>query len=172
MKTANFLSRRFTNGFTVVELIIGVGIVAILSAIAIPGYLEARNYGLRSAYLNELRTHGDAFVQYASEFNSLPDTAVNSIPANMENFMPKNSTWTVGPDIGGYWAWLNMATLGNANLGGWSDYRGWIVTVSMPVSAQQIAKLDQTFDDGNGNTGILRYADAGNGTYNVYYGVN
>lgn len=150
---------------------IGIGIIAILSAIAILGYLEARNFGLRSAYANELRTTRDAFTQFAFERQVLPYTPVNAIPQGMDSFLPKNSTWTIGPDIGGHWAWLNMNTFGNVKLGSWSDFRGWVITLNIPISSENIAKLDQTLDDGSGTTGALRYVPSGN-FYTVYFGVN
>lgn len=167
-----FMKQFLQYGFTVVELMIGVGIVAILSSIAIPGYLEARNFGLRSAYASELRATSDAFVQFVNERNTLPATTISGIPNNMESYLPKKSTWLAGPDIGGRWAWLNMNTFTGSDISSWNQYRGWIVTLNMPIKSEHVAKLDSLFDDGNSNTGIFRFSNAGSDKYNIYYGVN
>jgi type IV pilus assembly protein PilE len=48
MPTASFPSRRQAAGFTLVELMIVVGIVAILAAVAIPSYQESVRRGRRA----------------------------------------------------------------------------------------------------------------------------
>jgi prepilin-type N-terminal cleavage/methylation domain-containing protein len=54
-------------GFTLVEIMIVVAIIALLAAIAIPGFLRARKRSQASRILNDLRMIDSACDQYAIE---------------------------------------------------------------------------------------------------------
>jgi prepilin-type N-terminal cleavage/methylation domain-containing protein len=56
-------------GFTLVEIMIVVAIIALLAAIAVPGFLRARKRSQASKVLNELRMISSAIDQYAIESN-------------------------------------------------------------------------------------------------------
>jgi prepilin-type N-terminal cleavage/methylation domain-containing protein len=56
-------------GFTLVEIMIVVAIIALLAAIAIPGFLRARKRSQASKILNDLRMIDSAVDQYAIETN-------------------------------------------------------------------------------------------------------
>src|SRR5438045_9402357 len=56
-------------GFTLVEIMIVVAIIALLAAIAVPGFLRARKRSQASRILNDLRMIGSACEQYAIESN-------------------------------------------------------------------------------------------------------
>src|SRR5438128_7285056 len=56
-------------GFTLVEIMIVVAIIALLAAIAVPGFLRARKRSQASKILNDLRMIDDAVDQYAIETN-------------------------------------------------------------------------------------------------------
>ncbi len=60
-------SRR--GGFTLVEIMIVVAIIALLAAIAVPGFLRARKRSQASRILNDLRMIDAAVDQYAIENN-------------------------------------------------------------------------------------------------------
>ena len=60
-------SRR--GGFTLVEIMIVVAIIALLAAIAVPGFLRARKRSQASRILNDLRMIDAACDQYAIETN-------------------------------------------------------------------------------------------------------
>jgi prepilin-type N-terminal cleavage/methylation domain-containing protein len=64
--------RKMTNkraGFTLVEIMIVVAIIALLAAIAVPGFLRARKRSQASKVLNDLRLISSAMDQYAIEAN-------------------------------------------------------------------------------------------------------
>ena len=54
-------------GFTLVEIMIVVAIIALLAAIAVPGFLRARKRSQASRILNDLRLIDAATDQYAIE---------------------------------------------------------------------------------------------------------
>jgi prepilin-type N-terminal cleavage/methylation domain-containing protein len=56
-------------GFTLVEIMIVVAIIALLAAIAVPGFLRARKRSQASKILNDLRLISSAMDQYAIEAN-------------------------------------------------------------------------------------------------------
>jgi prepilin-type N-terminal cleavage/methylation domain-containing protein len=56
-------------GFTLVEIMIVVAIIALLAAIAVPGFLRARKRSQASKVLNDLRLISSAMDQYAIEAN-------------------------------------------------------------------------------------------------------
>lgn len=56
-------------GFTLVEIMIVVAIIALLAAIAVPGFLRARKRSQASKVLNDLRLISGAMDQYAIETN-------------------------------------------------------------------------------------------------------
>jgi prepilin-type N-terminal cleavage/methylation domain-containing protein len=64
----NKLNKR-RGGFTLVEIMIVVAIIALLAAIAVPGFLRARKRSQASRILNDLRLIDSAVDQYAIENN-------------------------------------------------------------------------------------------------------
>jgi prepilin-type N-terminal cleavage/methylation domain-containing protein len=58
-----------TGGFTLVEIMIVVAIIALLAVIAVPNFLRARKRSQASRILEELRLLDAAKDQYAIEYN-------------------------------------------------------------------------------------------------------
>ena len=69
-------SRR--GAFTLVEIMIVVAIIALLAAIAVPGFLRARKRSQASRILNDLRMIDGAVDQYAIETNRSTGFAVGT----------------------------------------------------------------------------------------------
>jgi prepilin-type N-terminal cleavage/methylation domain-containing protein len=63
-------------GFTLVEIMIVVAIIALLAAIAVPGFLRARKRSQASKILNDLRLIDGAVDQYAIENGKASGTTV------------------------------------------------------------------------------------------------
>jgi prepilin-type N-terminal cleavage/methylation domain-containing protein len=55
------------HAFTLVEMMIVVGIIGVLAAFAVPSYVRARADGQRSSCINNLRQIDNAIQQYATE---------------------------------------------------------------------------------------------------------
>ena len=87
-------------GFTLVEIMIVVAIIALLAAIAVPGFLRARKRAQASRVLNDLRLIDSAVDQYAIETNKTSGTTVNV--TDWTNYLKKNTVlWTTGADLFG-----------------------------------------------------------------------
>ena len=76
-------------GFTLVEIMIVVAIIALLAAIAVPGFLRARKRSQASRILNDLRMIDSAVDQYAIETNRKTGDAV--AVADWTNYLKKGS---------------------------------------------------------------------------------
>ena len=64
-------------GFTLVEIMIVVAIIALLASIAVPNFLRSRKRAQATACLEDLRMIDEAIDQYALENNKSGGTAVN-----------------------------------------------------------------------------------------------
>ena len=85
-------------GFTLVEIMIVVAIIALLASIAVPGFLRARKRAQASRILNDLRLIDSAVDQYAIETNKATGSAV--AVSDWTNYLKKNSSlWTTGKDL-------------------------------------------------------------------------
>lgn len=76
-------------GFTLVEIMIVVAIIALLAAIAVPGFLRARKRSQASRVINDLRLIDSAVDQYAIENNKATGATVNT--ADWTAYMKKGS---------------------------------------------------------------------------------
>jgi prepilin-type N-terminal cleavage/methylation domain-containing protein len=96
MATANF-SDIYMNtsrgasyqAFTLVEIMIVVAIIALLAAIAVPGFLRARKRSQASRILNDLRMIDSAVDQYAIETNRTSGATVSV--TDWTNYVKKGS---------------------------------------------------------------------------------
>jgi prepilin-type N-terminal cleavage/methylation domain-containing protein len=84
----NAINKR-RGGFTLVEIMIVVAIIALLAAIAVPGFLRARKRSQASRILNDLRMIDSAVDQYAIETNRTSGATVGV--ADWTNYVKKGS---------------------------------------------------------------------------------
>src|SRR3954470_13910722 len=95
----NKLNRKHA-GFTLVEIMIVVAIIALLAAIAVPGFLRARKRSQASKILNDLRMIDAAVDQYAIETNKLTGNPV--AVTDWTNYVKKNAVlYSTGADLFG-----------------------------------------------------------------------
>jgi prepilin-type N-terminal cleavage/methylation domain-containing protein len=76
-------------GFTLVEIMIVVAIIALLAAIAVPGFLRARKRSQASRILNDLRMIDSAVDQYSIETSRKTGDVV--AVADWTNYVKKNA---------------------------------------------------------------------------------
>jgi prepilin-type N-terminal cleavage/methylation domain-containing protein len=93
--------KKFTNkrgGFTLVEIMIVVAIIALLAAIAVPGFLRARKRSQASKVLNDLRMIDSAIDQYAIETGKKTGDAVSV--TDWTNYVKKDTVlYATGKDL-------------------------------------------------------------------------
>ncbi|PYL99915.1 MAG: prepilin-type cleavage/methylation domain-containing protein [Verrucomicrobia bacterium] len=89
----NKLNKR-RGGFTLVEIMIVVAIIALLAAIAVPGFLRARKRSQASRILNDLRMIDAAVDQYAIETNRSTGNPVAIL--DWTNYLKKGSSLYLG----------------------------------------------------------------------------
>src|SRR3984885_4270135 len=77
-------------GFTLVEIMIVVAIIALLAAIAVPNFLRARKRSQATRVLEDLRMIDSAIDQYAIETNKASGAAVNW--TDVQSYLKKGST--------------------------------------------------------------------------------
>ena len=93
------LARRHA-GFTLVEIMIVVAIIALLAAIAVPGFLRARKRSQASKVLNDLRMIDSAVDQYAIETSKSTGSTV--AVTDWTNYVKKDSAlYASGQDLFG-----------------------------------------------------------------------
>jgi prepilin-type N-terminal cleavage/methylation domain-containing protein len=91
-------SAKFVQGFTLVEIMIVVSIIALLAAIAVPGFMRARKRSQASRIINDLRLIDSAVDQYAIETNKTTGAPVSV--ADWTNYLKKGTNlYVTGVDI-------------------------------------------------------------------------
>jgi len=87
-------------GFTLVEIMIVVAIIALLAAIAVPGFLRARKRSQATRILNDLRLVDAAVDQYAIETNRSTGNTVNY--ADWQSYLKQGTAlYNTGADLFG-----------------------------------------------------------------------
>ena len=76
-------------GFTLVEIMIVVAIIALLAAIAVPNFLRARKRSQATRMLEDLRVIDSAIDQYAIESNKAGGTTVDW--TDIQKYLKKGS---------------------------------------------------------------------------------
>ncbi len=89
----NASSRRFRHGFTLVELLVVIGIIALLIAILLPSLNRAREAGRRVQCLSNLRSLGQATMMFATENKGFLPTGAGGSPA----IISPNGSGTISP---------------------------------------------------------------------------
>ena len=100
LKKLNKRSRR-RGGFTLVEIMIVVAIIALLAAIAVPGFLRSRKRSQASKIINDLRRIDAAMDQYAIENGKKTGDAIGE--DDWKKYVKKDSVlYATGADIFGH----------------------------------------------------------------------
>ena len=87
-------------GFTLVEIMIVVAIIALLAAIAVPGFLRARKRSQASKIINDLRLIDSAIDQYAIETTKKSGDPV--AVSDWTNYLKKDTNlFATGQDLFG-----------------------------------------------------------------------
>lgn len=84
---------RDQRGFTLVELLIVVIILAVLSGIAVPSYMALRNRARKSATENEMRNIATALELYQADNESYPASSdIDALATDLVDYMANMPT--------------------------------------------------------------------------------
>ena len=136
------------SGFSLIEIMIVVAIIADIVAIAMPSYMRARKFTQDTRFMTDLRAAVDGFDMYAAEHSSYPPNAgTGVVPAGMQQYLA-GMDFTGPTPIGGTWNWDNnrngsVAAVGVLFTGGGGD-------------DVRMAEIDERMDNGILTTGGFR----------------
>jgi prepilin-type N-terminal cleavage/methylation domain-containing protein len=94
-------SKKRYGGFTLVEIMIVVAIIAVLAAIAVPAWLRSRKRTQAARVINDLRMISAAVDQYAVENSKMAGAQVD--PSDWTTYMKKGTAlYATGQDLFGH----------------------------------------------------------------------
>lgn len=88
--------RGLSSGFTLVELLVVIGIIAVLIALLLPAVSKAREAGNRTGCLNNLRQVHQAFMLYAGEYHDEVPLGYRALPVPSKQFNSMVYSQTTG----------------------------------------------------------------------------
>jgi len=134
-----------------VEIMIVVVIIGLLAAMAIPAFQKIKVSSENSRFMNDLRTFKDALLVCVMETGVMDQgSGSGTLAPDLAEYL-NSGLWLEGPNIGGQWD-VEYAKSG-VTLG---------IGVHNPtIPAEQILAIDESFDDGDVNTGKMRYIAGG-----------
>jgi prepilin-type N-terminal cleavage/methylation domain-containing protein len=120
-------SQRLAGGFTLVEIMIVVSVIALLAAIAVPGFLRARKRSQATHVLEDLRIIDAAMSLYAVERNKAAGAAL--VFSDLQPYLKRSTPlYNTGRDILGH------------------RYRNFIVDQYPQMSGRTVTALSDVVD--------------------------
>lgn len=94
------IKKTYNRGFTLVEIMIVVAIIALLASIAVPNFLRARKRSQATRILEDLRLLDSSADQYAIETNKV--SGMHPTFTDLKNYLKSGTTlYNSGTDIFG-----------------------------------------------------------------------
>jgi prepilin-type N-terminal cleavage/methylation domain-containing protein len=138
-------------GFTLVELVAVIIVLAVLAAVAVPRYFDYRERAIASATIRDLRVINRAILAYNIDTGDWPvDVNQGVMPPEIANRLTGNPFRQPAP-LGGWYDWQGIATAPQVIVRGYTA----------PVST--ILLVDHATDDGNLLTGRAITTTGGGG---------
>jgi prepilin-type N-terminal cleavage/methylation domain-containing protein len=145
------------DGYSVIELLIAVVIIADLALIAVPFIFRARQAAQNSQFLNDLRICVSAVEMFAAENTRYPTEAdAGVVPTGLAIYLHK-LRWSQANSLNGSWDWDYQANGLNA-----------AVSVVLPAEDDvRLQEIDERMDNGALVTGAFRKTGATRYSYIV-----
>ena len=135
-----------TDGFTLVEIMIVVALIALLAGIAVPAFKVVRQNSQDAKFINDLRIAKDAFEMLATIGGTFPaDESPGDLPAAVQEYLPR-FPWTEDTSIGGQWDWDKDSFGVKAGVSVYKPNR----------SESDMREIDKKIDNGSLLSGIFR----------------
>ena len=139
------MTKRNKSYFTLVEIMIVVAVIGLLSAIAVPSFMNAGIKAQNNTFASQMRLAVGAFKQASLENDYPPDTTEGEIPSGMDEYL-QNFPWQKETPIGGQWDW-DYQVFG---------YKAGVSVYKPDVDAERMKDIDAIFDDGSLDSGKFR----------------
>ena len=145
-------------GFTLLEISIVVALIGLLSAMALPSFMKARQESKISVMVNDIRIIHDAFQMYAMDNNGYPQ-GHGFVPAPVTNYL-SNARWAKPTALGGHWLYYDVS-----DPIAWSYFQTRLLVVDdfridpgqHPIAqGDQWRAIDAIVDDGDLATGMFK----------------
>jgi type IV pilus assembly protein PilA len=132
---------RRAGGFTLIEIMIVVSVIALLALIAVPSFMRARDQTREAKFVNVLRIASGAFETYAAEHNGSypPEAGQGVVPSGMDTYFGPTLDWTQPTPFGGNWDY-------DYNRFG---FTAGITAFGTNATSQQMQEVDAKIDDGD-----------------------
>jgi prepilin-type N-terminal cleavage/methylation domain-containing protein len=139
---------RRSAGFTLVEIMIVVTLIALLATIALPAFMRVRAASQSSRFISDLRTFAQAFETFSAQTGNWPPNAGTGIvPTGMTGADLNRGAWvTMKNSVGGRWNWDRNN----------SGVAAAIATTGVTHTDAQMAAIDLKIDDGDLSTGLFQ----------------
>ena len=133
-------------GFTMVEIMFVVALIALLATIAIPAFVKARRRSQNAAFVSDVRIADHAFQQRSLEAGGFPpDANTGVMPDGMADYLA-NMRWANITPLGGEWDWHpDVDGVGSG-----------VRVVGASADDNRMTEVDVLIDDGDLSTGLFR----------------
>jgi prepilin-type N-terminal cleavage/methylation domain-containing protein len=140
------MQRKRHTGFTIIELMLVVALLADLALIAMPSFIRARKVAQNARFVSDLRVANTAFEMYAAENNRYPmNSAPGMVPSGMSVYL-QGLDWGAVNTLGSRWHWDNDRNGVSAG-----------IAVVLPTEDDlRMAEIDTRIDNGILITGGFR----------------
>lgn len=86
--------RALRDAFTLVELLVVIGIIAVLLALLLPTLSQAREAAMRTVCMNALRQYGTAAMMYRNQYHTYLPGKIGLLTTPPNNLPPSSATYT------------------------------------------------------------------------------